>query len=325
VTGIFRQKNSSNALILLVYALLLKFPLFLKPVAALRQPDDNYLYTGLLDFLEPLRLPAVFFSFLSFLLIYSQASLLNRICNSQKILPKQNYLPAMAYVLMTSLLKEWNYFSAPLLINSMLIWIYYRMILLYNSNKAATGIFNIGVMMGLVTLFYKPAIVFVLLIWLALFIMRPFIIREWLIGLLGLTTPYYFLVILLYLTNNWSWQKVIPSIRFSLPAMPASVFITVSIALVVIPFIAGGIYVQNNLNKMLIQVRKNWSLLLLFLIVSTLIILINGGNNYVNWLLCAVPIAVFHGALYYYPTQRIFPLVVHWILFFWAIYLNYWQ
>lgn len=324
MTGIFRLKNSSNALVLLVYALVLKFHIFLHPQLPVKQPDDNYLYTGLLDFLEPLQLPPLFFSFVSFLLIYSQASLLNRICSSQKLLPKQNYLPAMAYVLITSLLPDWNYFSAPLLINSLLIWIYYRMILLYNSNSAAAGIFNIGLMIGLVTLFYKPAVVFALLIWLALFIMRPFIVREWLIGLLGLTTPYYFLIILLYLTNNWSWQKIIPSIRFALPAMPSSVLTTISIALLIIPFIIGGVYVQNNLSKMLIQVRKNWSLLLLFLIVSTLIILISGGSNYSNWLLCALPITVFHAALYYYAGNRVFPLVVHWILFFYTFYLNYW-
>jgi len=324
VTGVFRQKNSSNAIILGLYALVLKFNIFLHPAGPLRQPEDNYLYNGLLQFLDSLHLPPIFYSVIAFLLLYTQASLLNRICNNQKMLPRPNYLPAMSYILITSLMKDWNYFSAQLIINSLLIWIYYRMMLLYNSNKAAGSIFNIGVMMGIVSLFYQPAVVFALLIWFALFIMRPFVIREWLIGLLGLTTPYYFLGILLYLTNQWNWKKVIPAIDFSLPALPSSIFITISIALMILPFIISGVYVQNNLNKMLIQVRKNWSLLLLFLIVATFIILVNGGNNYANWLLCTVPMAVFHAALYFYPNSRTFPLVIHWNIFAYAIYVNYW-
>ena len=323
--GIFRQKNSSNVLILLIYALALKFNLFLHPVAPIRQPEDNFLYNSLLNLLQPLNLPSIFYSLIAFTLLFTQASLLNRLCNTQKMLAKPSYLPAMSYILITSLLPEWSHFSAPLIINSILIWIYYRMVLLYNSSKPSASIFNIGVAMGIVTLFYQPAVLFVVLIWFALYIMRPFIIREWLIGLLGLTTPYYFLAIILYLTNQWNWQKVIPSLTFTLPAMPSSVFITISLVLLVLAFIIGGFYVQNNLSKMLIQVRKNWSLLLLFLIISTLVIMVNGGNNYDNWLLCAIPLAAFHAAAYFYPPNKIFPLVLHWNIFAYAIYLNYWQ
>lgn len=322
--GIFRQKNSSNALVLLVYALALKFPIFLHPMAPLQLAEDNYLYTGLINFLAPLNLPPMMYAIFTFLLLYSQASLFNRICNLQKLLHKPNYLPAMSYILITSLMTVWNQFSAPLLINSLLIWLFYRMMLLYNSGKAVSAIFNIAFGMGLVTLFYKPAVLFIILLWLALYIMRPFVIREWLVALLGVTTPYYFLGILLFLTNQWSWQKVFPSIHFSLPAMPSSLFITISIILMVFGFIVGGFYVQNNLNKMLIQVRKNWSLLLLFLIVAALITLVNGGANYVSWLLCAVPVSIFHAAAYFYPNNKTFPLVLHWNIFAFALYINYW-
>ena len=76
---------------------------------------------------------------------------------------------------------------------------------------------------------------------------------------------------------------------------------------------------------MLIQVRKSWSLLLVFLIVSMLIIMANGGNNYVNWLLCAVPLTAFHAAAYFYPTKKFFPLLIHWVTFAYAIYQSYWM
>jgi hypothetical protein len=197
------------------------------------------------------------------------------------------------------------------------------MMLLYNVPKAGNVIFNIGLLLGIATLIYHPAIVFMVLIIFALFIMRPFRIQEWVISLLGITTPYYFLALALYFTDQWHWKNILPAISFALPGMPTSVFTTISIALLVIPFVVGGYFVQNNLNKMLIQVRKGWSLLLICLIISLSVILINGSNSYVNWILCAVPITAFHSAAYFYPADRNFPLILHWVTFAYAIYLNY--
>ena len=74
---------------------------------------------------------------------------------------------------------------------------------------------------------------------------------------------------------------------------------------------------------MLIQVRKNWSLLLLFLIISMLLIVFNRETDYVNWSLSIIPLAGFHAAAYFFPTNRTFPAVMHWIIFGFAIYVNY--
>ena len=324
MVGIFRQKNPGNNLLLLVYGLILKFGILLRPSSPLRQQEDHYLYNLLLRLLDPLNLPAFFYGITAFLLIYIQSSFINRISIELKMLPKPNYLPGMAYMLISSLFIEWNHFSAPLLINTVLIFIFYRTVILYNTNRPLAGIFNIGVMMGVVTLLYQPAVVYVLMIPLTLYIMRPFRVREWLTGFLGLTTPYYFIALEPLFTNKWNWNYLVPDIRFDFPAMPSSIYITISIIMLVLPFITGGYFVQSNLNKMLIQIRKAWSLLLLFLIMSIFIILVNGGINYVNWMFGLMPLALFHAATYYYPDRRIFPLVLHWIIFGYAIYLCYW-
>ena len=324
MTGIFKQKTSSNILLLLVYGLILKFNCFLHPTGPLEQPEDHFLYNGLISLLKPLHIAPVLYVLMAFLLLFSQALLFNRIFNVQKLLPRPNYLPAMAHLLTTSLFVKWNYFSAPLLANSFLIWIYYRMITLPNIQKPAAAIFNIGVMVGVVTLLYRPAIVFVVLVILAMFIMRPFRPREWAINILGITMPYYFLALVLYLGGRWNWDKLKPIFNISLPAMPSSIYITISISLLVVPFMIGGYFVQANLNKMYIHVRKSWSLLLLYLIMAMLIIMADGGSNYVNWMMCSVPLTAFHAAAYFYPGSRRFPMILQWIIFGYAIYLNYW-
>jgi len=94
-------------------------------------------------------------------------------------------------------------------------------------------------------------------------------------------------------------------------------------ALLVIPFVIGGFLVQANLTKMLIQVRKAWSLLLLYLMVSTLIIFMNPDPVYQTWLFTTIPFAAFHSAVYFFPHQRLFPNILHWLTVSFVIILFY--
>ena len=325
MVAIFKQKSQANAFILLLYALVLKFSIFIHPIIPSTRKEDSFLYANILHWLSAaFKEVPVFFSILTFLLLFAQATLFNRICNHQKIFPKPNYLPAMSYILVTSLIPSWNYFSAPLLINSVMVWVFYRMTTMYNENRATDGaVFNIGALTGLATLLYYPAIAFLLLMFFALLVMRPFRLREWVMSLIGFTTPYYFLFILLYFTNQWDWKNVVPQILFRLPAIPASIWISIGIVLLIVPFLIGGFFVQANLNKMLIQYRKNWSLLLFYLLVAIVIILIDHTNFYENWIVTAVPFAAFHAAAYFYSNDRILLNVMHWLTFVFILWMNY--
>src|SRR4029077_5863852 len=101
--------------------------------------------------------------------------------------------------------------------------------------------------------------------------------------------------------------------------IPGSVWIIASFSLLIFPFIIGGMYVQNNLNKMMIHIRKSWSLLLVYLIAAVLVIIINKAGSYENWMVTAVPFAVFHSAAYYYPVNRFLVNTLHWVSFSVAI------
>lgn len=322
--GVFKQKNPGNAFILLIYALILKFPLFLHSPAPLRQTEDNYLYRLILDVLAPLGGKQGFlYGFLAFLLLYLQASLLNRIANTIKLLPKPNFLFGMSFLLVTSMLPEWNQFSSTLLVNFLLIWIWYGMVRWYNSPKPMAAIFNTSLLVGILPLVYSPSVAYIVMVILAVIITRPMRVGEWVIAAIGFLSPYYFLLIILYLTDNWQPGGLLPIVSFHLPRLPTSLWITGGMVLMVVPFLVGGYLVQDNLNKMLIQVRKCWSLLLVILLVGLLIILVNPGNNYQHWLLSSIPIATFHAATYFYPVNRVFPLILHWLMFAFAIIVNY--
>lgn len=294
---------------------LLKLPMFTNPHVPLIRPEDGVLYKSILEFLSPLaKSNAIIYPILAFSLLFLQAIILTRFMNNQRMMSKPGYLPGMAYLLITSLLPEWNYFSAPLLVNTILLFILTSLFKIYNQPKPGGAIFNIGLALGVISFIFLPALTFLIWILLSLAIMRPFRLQEWLLCILGVTTPFYFYAIYLFITDKWNWAALWPHFTIGLPELKQSVWLAGSAFLIIIPFLAGGYLVQTGLRKMLIQVRKGWSLLLLYLLGAIFIPFVNNSHTFENWVIAAIPFAAFHACTYLYSTFRIFPVALFWFI-----------
>ncbi len=147
------------------------------------------------------QLPAVY-AVIAFLLLYTQAITFNQLANGQKFMQKPNYLTAMSYLLITSLFKEWNMLSAPLIVGSLMVWVWAKMSALNNTKNVTGTLFNTGIVIGIATFFYFPSIAFAALIIFGLVIIRPFKLAEWMVSLLGILTPWYFLLSFVFLTDS---------------------------------------------------------------------------------------------------------------------------
>jgi hypothetical protein len=314
VTGVFKQKNPANIILLLVFGVLIKLPMFMHPHVPDNRTSDGVLFNVILKFLQPTgHVNPFLYSFLAFTLLFVQAFVLTRFINTQRMMNRPNYLPGMAYLLITSLLPEWNYFSAPLLINSILLLVLSGLFRIYNQANAKGTIFNIGLALGVAGFLFVSSLTFIVWILLALAVMRPFRLNEWLLCILGITTPFYFYAIYIFLTDKWSWQAFLPHISIGIPSLKQSEWLAASVFLLMVPFLAGGYYVQDNLRRMLINVRKGWSLLLLYLLTALLLPFVNTSGTFENWVMVMVPMAAFHACTYLYPPKQIFPLILFWV------------
>jgi len=312
--GVFKQKNPANILLLLVFGILIKLPMFLYPHVPVSRTADGLLFNAILKFLQPTgqSFPSLY-PLLAFGLLFLQAIILTRFLINQRMMNKPNYLPGMAYLLITSLLPEWNFFSAPLFINSILLLVLSGLFRIYNQPNAKGTIFNIGLALGVAGFLFVSSLTFIVWILLAMAVMRPFRLNEWLLCILGITTPFYFYAIYIFLTDKWSWEAFIPHISIGVPSLEQSAWLAGSVFLIMVPFLVGGYYVQDNLRRMLINVRKGWSLLLLYLLVALLLPFVNTSDTFENWVMAMVPMAAFHASTYLYSTLRIFPLILFWI------------
>jgi len=321
----FQTNSPVNIVLLLIYAFLLKLYSFMHPHIPVARDTDGFVFHKLLAFLEPAGKSApVIYPLIVLVLVLSQAIIFSNYINRQKLLPKPNFLPAMAYIFITALFPEWWQLSSTLIINSLLVWVWASLSDLFNNSGPKALVFNTGLAVGLASFLYFPAIGFTVLIFCALIIMRPFRLSEWLIAVLGVLTPYYFLFAYLFLIKDWNPLTYLPSVSVSLPQFRQDIRAWVAIILMIIPFLISGFYIQGNMLRMLIQARKSWSLMLIYLIITLLIPFINPAAGFEYWILCALPFAAFHAYTYFYAGKKWIPIVLHWLFVAFIVALNVW-
>jgi len=297
--------------------------MFLYPKVPKEQLVDGFLYRALLSWLHPVAggLP-VLYAVIAYLLLYTQAISFNRLVNDLRLMQKPNYLTGMSYLLVTSLFSEWNMLSAPLIINTFLIWVWARLSGLHSDNNPKTSLFNIGIAIGLSTFFYFPSMAFAALIIFGLAIIRPFKLSEWLIALLGIVTPYYFVLAWFFLTDKWKGYKF-PGFAITSPKFNQTNWSYLAIILVLLMAAMGLFFIQQNFRRQLIQARKGWNLIFLYLVVAVFVPFINATHTFEYWILCAVPLSAVLGAAFLYPQRKVIPLLVHWAMVAFVIAIGY--
>ncbi|MBL0145120.1 MAG: hypothetical protein IPP48_04555 [Chitinophagaceae bacterium] len=302
---------------------MLKLPLFLHPQIPQPQQIDGFLYKGLLLWLTPIakELPFIY-SIITFILLYAQAITLNKLANDQKLFAKPNYLTGMSYLLITSLFTEWQVLSAPLIISTIIIWVLSKMSNLYNTQNAKTDLFNIGLVIGIGTFFYFPSVAFLLLVLFGLALIRPFKLAEWVIALLGVITPYYFLLAYVFIADKWQGYTF-PGFAITRPFFNQTNLAYIAIGLVLGASAFGLLFVNQNFRRQLIQSRKSWNLIFLYLLIAIFIPFINATHTFNYWVLCAVPFAVLIAATFFYTNKKWISLSLHWIMVGLVIALEY--
>ena len=318
--GVFKQRSAGNVAVLFIFGLLLKLSLFLHPKSTVATINDGKLYHWLIASLP--KDQDVLYSIIAFVLLYVQALMINYLVSEYRMITRPNYLPGMAYMLITSLLPEWNYLSAPLIANTFIIWMFIYLFKLYNAANAKGHIYNIGLIAGINSYIYFPSMVFVVCIMLGLMILKPFRLNEIILFLLGCTTPYYFHAIYLFLDSSLNFKNFFPHLSVGVPLIKNSIWLAASTLLLSVPFLIGGYFVQTHLTKMLIQVRKNWSIVLLYLLLAFFVPFINSDDSFHTWILVAPPFAAFHGCAYFYG-KRWMALAIFFITLCFILYQQY--
>lgn len=301
--NIFRDKSIFTIFGLFAICLLTHLHIFFVPII-LHSTKNSGLISDFIsqyaNFLKPYVLNIIYI-----FIILIQAIRLNIILNNHKLFSKSGFTTAFAFILFTGLFTNANEMSAALIANSLVIWIFSFSIKLYNNSSPKSLLYNLGLLGSCSILLFKPLALITIGLLFALLILRPFKIVEWLIFIIGLITPIYILLSILYLTNNVVYiNQFIPSFFFDIH-IKEDIWYLVSTSTIILLTIAGVITWYPNSNRMVIQSRKSWGVILLFFFLSIIGVLFLNNSKFYTDILCLVPCAAFVSNFFLYPSKKI--------------------
>ncbi len=126
------------------------------------------------------------------LLIISEALLLNYIIQEFHLLKSQTFLPALVYIVLMSSIPEVLLLHPVLFSNLFLILAFKRGLDLSGSSNSSSSAFDSAFFISIGSLFYFPAFLFLIFVWLSLVAFRSFSFRDFLIAIIGICLPYLF-------------------------------------------------------------------------------------------------------------------------------------
>jgi len=240
--------------------------------------------------------------FITVILTIIQGILFNYIINKYNLLGKPNYLTALLYVTLASMLTPFLALSPTLICNFLIIWMIDKFLFIYRRTEINSVMYDLGLMVAVGTLFYFPFIAMFLLLWICLIIFRPFNWREWVAGILGFITVYFILfIIYLWLDKlplfETIWLPLTRSLPNSLNIDLHDYLVLIAPAIILILFI---ISIRQNFFKSIVHIRKSFQLFFFMLILGLLSFYLNINLEEYHFLLCIPPLAVY---MAYYFTH----------------------
>ena len=245
---LFKDRSDINLIFLVLLSLGLHFHVWLHPPLVIANESDGFLAYLLIHFVKPL--PSIALIVLFQLIILSQAIRLNILLSKFKMFQQISYLPAFTYIILTGLFPYWDVISSGLVANSLVIWILVKLLRLYDQNQPKTLEFNIGLIVGLSILLYEPIAILIPVVLFALIIIRPFKFSEWLVLIMGILMPFYFIFTYVFLWGQLAdFRHFLPKLDWKNPLVKPELNVILSLLVMGVQLIAGFFYWQQEMQQ----------------------------------------------------------------------------
>lgn len=254
---LFRDRSDINLLFLVVLSILVHFHFYWEAPIVIANPSDGLLAFLLFHYIQPL--PPLALIVLFHVIVIVQALRLNILLSRFKMFQQVSYLPAFTFVLLTALFPFWDAISSGLIANALIIWILVKLNRLYDQTQPKTVEFNIGLIVGFSILLYEPIAILIPVVVFALAIIRPFRLAEWLVLIMGILLPFYFIFTYVFLTDSAAaFTAFLPKLDWKNPLAGIDIQSAIALVFIAIQLLIGIYFWQAQQNRHIIQVRKYW-------------------------------------------------------------------
>ena len=296
---LFKDKSIGSVIFLVILCGLVHIHLFLHPVIGVINEDNGLVSFVLRHYSLNILYPRIA-PYLYLLIILLQAIRLNWLLNELKMYNISGFTAGLAYILLTAIIPQWTSLSAALIGNSFVIWVFIFLIKLYGSPKPKETLFNTGLLVGFSFLCYHPTIILIPVALFALAVVRPFVLSEWFVLLLGILAPIYIFVSFLFLDDKmFLFFKTLPHFQLKMPINNTDVWLWVKVGAIL---------------AMLMIV------MLLVMLPIPFVFKNCGLDSAILWI---VPLSSFIGNAYLYPKKAWLPNIIFFVSIILVVHTNW--
>ncbi|MFP4289722.1 MAG: hypothetical protein ACLFQS_10735 [Bacteroidales bacterium] len=223
---------------------------------------------------------------LSFFFMLLQAFMFNRVITNKNLVDRNSYLPALVFIVLMS--------SGFKLVGLQPFWFsnFFLIIALdkifddFDEQDTYKEIFNVGLLIGVASLFYYPVLGFFVLIWISLIIYYLVNIKSLLASLMGLVLPYLFVATYYFWFDKLGvefreWWSFFQSLFDNPLLLTTFQWVTFSVVGVT-TLIALVVVYGSGLRDKPVRLRKRHRVLLYFFLISLVLMVIYFEDLYVN-------------------------------------------
>lgn len=309
---LFRDRSIANIFFLVILSIAVHLHFFVDAPLVVTNINDGVFSLFLRNYIA--GLPGTVLFMLYHMIILLQAIRLNMVLSDLRMFQNNTFTTAMAYILLSGILLQWCSISSALTANFLVIWLFIKLSRLYNHPSPKTLLFNTGLIVGLSVICYHPTAILIVVVLIALAIVRPFRLAEWVVLLMGILLPYYFLAALLFLRDETAnFPGYLPYLRLNLPLEKWSVPLAIRLVVLTLVLTAGLIFWQVGIKRMVIQIRKNWGVMvgMLLILLPIPFIFLDAGIE--SAFMSMVPVAAFASNAFSYPRRLLLPNLLFWM------------
>jgi Family of unknown function (DUF6427) len=318
VLRLFRNNSPFTVILLFIFALLAKFDVLIHPETP-ATIKGHILYNFIVEGLYfVFRHGAFAYSMLAIVLLFLQALYLKSIATRHKLFPRHTYVPSFVYILLTSLYPAFSMFNETIIVNWLLLGAVDIMFGFTQTTQPRKLIYNAGFLLSMLALFQFSFLTYFLLLLVGMVMFRPFNVGEWAVALMGYATPPYFLAGILFLVDRTGVYSQWVHIGSSLSSSVSSPFhLIVTIGGIMI--LAGcGVYaMQQNVAMSNIYVRRDWTAISFYLIISVVVAILTDSEVKSAWLITVPALSIITAhALSLEKNKRFSNFIFYFSLFF---------
>lgn len=302
----FRSLSQTNLIPLVLIALILRLFTFIhRPEELHTTVVESFVSVHFSFSLDDILSPSLNM-LVALIVTVIQGLVINRIINAHNIFSKPTSMPALTYITLSSLFPQFLFLNPVLLCNFLLIWLVGKILDLYQSPQARFILFDMGMILGLGTLIYFPFIAILPLLWISLIIFRPFVWREWIMGLMGFLVIFFFLGVLYFWNDSLGafykiWRPLQVNYKTIIQIQPYG---WLPLIPTVIILLLGLIYLQQNFFRSPIHVRKGFQACTFLFALALCSVYLKPAFSICHFLLCVPTFSILISYYFLHEKRR---------------------